>query len=410
MGTRYKERTTPPKVKIVEGSISSSSVVPMRRHLPQPRVLAFGAAVFLLAGSAFFLFSTTWARPRATIVLHPVMVFRSDIVQVVAMATPHTEAQSLARVLANTQSSPHLSVQATGIVQKQATAARGMLTFYNPTGFAQTVVGGTTIGQTELQVMTDQSVTIAAGSPSAANSATVAAHVLQTGTQGNIAPLTIDGLCTGCSGTDLAVKNLAAFWGGQDAVRYTTVRAADVTSVTPVQEPLLETQSRNGLREHIRAGEQLGAPVACAQRTTSDPAVGARAEHVFVGVTVTCTALVYNPADVMQRAATLFRSGIERSLDHHMILVQPVTARIQRPVVEHVPDTLSIPVLVGGRWLYHMSAAEQASLIRRLAGIVRKQALAEVLGIPGIEGATIEGIGGDDQLPADPGQLTLRIV
>jgi hypothetical protein len=285
-----------------------------------------------------------------------------------------------------------------------------MLTFYNPAGFAQTVVGGTTVAQAGLQVMTDQSVTIPAGTPSSANSATVTAHVLQTGTQGNIAPLTINGLCTGCSGTDLAVKNLAAFWGGQNAVQYTIVRAADVNSVTRSQQPLLEVQSRDGLLTQIRAGEQLGAPIACAQQTRSDPAVGARAVQVIVQVMVTCTALVYAPADAQQRAATLFQSGIERTLDRHMILIQPVTVRIQLPVVEHTPDTLFVSVLVEGHWLYHMSAGEQASLIRYLAGLPRKQALTKLLGIPGIKEAIIEGIQGNDPLPADPGQFTLRIV
>jgi len=403
MSRRATQQAEAPKITIVEGSFASSYLVPAKRRLPHPVILVCGVIVsgfiFSLAGWVFLPYAP-WMAPKATIVLHPETLVKSRVIQVAFTVIPRTA----------TQASPRLSVRATGIVRETATAAHGMLTFYNPAGFAQTVVGGTTIDQAGLQVMTDQSVSIPAGTPSSANSATVAAHVLQTGSQGNIAPLTIDGLCTGCSGTDLAVKNLAAFWGGQDAVQYMTVRAADVSGVTRAQEPLLEVQSRDGLREHIRAGEQLGAPVACAQQARSDPAAGARAVQVLVQVTVTCTALVYSPADAQQRAATLFQFGIERTLDRHLILIQPVTARIQLPVVEHTPDTLFVSVLVEGHWLYHMSAGEQASLIRHLAGLPRKQALTTLLGIPGIRGAIIEGIQGNDSLPADPGQFTLRIV
>lgn len=410
MGT-YNSKRAP--VMVVEGSIARSSLAkrPGKRRSPRWKFFPLECILLCVGGMLFGqVLLLLFAAPGATIVIHPVLEAKSGLVQLTATVTPTTAAQSQARQLTASQLAPARSVQTTGIVQKPATVAHGMLTFYNPAAVAQTVAAGTTftVGQQGLQIVTDQAVTIPPGTPSVAGSAPVAAHAQQTGRRGDIGPLTINGLCAQC-GTDIAVKNLGPFSGGQDVENYTAVSQADVDTVARSQELALEAQAHTALRGQMRGGEQLGTPIACAQQVTSRPPVGARATWASVQVAVSCTTLVFDPHDVQQRAAGLFAAAVERSLDRHQVLAR-LTARIQALVASRPGSTLFLWVLVEGRWIYRFSAAEQSRLMRHLAGKPREQALTELLNAPGIQEAEIEGIQGNDLLPSDPAQLTLQIV
>ena len=395
--------------RMVEGFIVSSSIAPTRLRPPR-----WTFPVLLLAlplvGVLLFVFPP-WTQSQATILIHPLSVEKHDLLHLTATVAPIDASQSQARRLSATSIAPQISVQATGVVQQQASVARGVLTFYNSASFPQTVAEGLifTVGQ-GIQIVTDQAVTIPPGTPAQASSVSVPAHVLQGGVPGNIGPLTIHSLCSECGGIAIAVKNLKPFSGGQDAQTFTVVAQTDLDNVARVQEGELVNQSHIVLLRQLHQGEQLGSPIHCAEHLTSEPVVGAKATQASIEVTEACTALAYDPLDIGHRAALLFHSQVQRSLDAHLALARPISTYIQLPIVETDPATLSISVSVSGRWVYQMSQAAQSRLIRQLEGLSYEQALAQLTTAPGVQTASIEGIGGNDLLPRDPAQFTVQVV
>src|SRR5579884_894022 len=80
-----------------------------------------------------------------------------------------------------------LSAATTGKGFQAAQAARGTLTFYNGEFTAQVIAAGTTFTTTSgISVVTEASVTLPAANPPNLGRASVAAHAIQTGPQGNI--------------------------------------------------------------------------------------------------------------------------------------------------------------------------------------------------------------------------------
>src|SRR5712692_4483158 len=283
--------------RMVEGFIVSSSIAPTRLRPPR-----WTFPVLLLAlplvGVLLFVFPP-WTQSQATILIHPLSVEKHDLLHLTATVAPIDASQSQARRLSATSIAPQISVQATGVVQQQASVARGVLTFYNSASFPQTVAEGLifTVGQ-GIQIVTDQAVTIPPGTPAQASSVSVPAHVLQGGVPGNIGPLTIHSLCSECGGIAIAVKNLKPFSGGQDAQTFTVVAQTDLDNVARVQEGELVNQSHIVLLRQLHQGEQLGSPIHCAEHLTSEPVVGAKATQASIEVTEACTALAYDPLDI----------------------------------------------------------------------------------------------------------------
>lgn len=402
--------------RYVEGSIVSSTIIstlsaakPLAAKKHPPAWL-----YLIILGLALALVRVTWlawaqGTPQATIIIHPTYVDKKAVIQLSAAVSPLTASQSTARQLTSQQTSPQIRVPATGIVRQPATSARGTLTFSNPTSSPQTILAGIQLNAGPgIQIITDRGAALPPGSSAGAGSVLVPAHVLATGTQGNISPFTLDGLCVPC-GNGIVVKNATPFAGGQDAATSTVVSLADLDKVARSELPALAAQARATLGEQRQKGEQVGTPITCAQQVGSTPPIGTRATLVSIQVIETCRALAYRPADVQQKAAALFRSEVQRLLDPHLILAGPITSHIETPFLVKMPEMLSIPVQVTGRWIYTLSGVEQAQLIRDLAGESRQRALGELEGEPGIAEVSIENSQGD-RLPHDPGQLSLRIV
>src|SRR5712692_7686937 len=395
--------------RMVEGFIVSSSIAPTRLRPPRWTFPVLLLALPLI-GVLLFVFPP-WTQPQATILIHPLSVEKHDLLHLTSTVAPTDASQSQPRRLSATAVSPQLSVQATGVVQQQASVARGTLTFYNLASFPQTIAEGLVfIASQGIQIVTDQTVTIQPGVSPAAGSASVSAHARQAGVLGNVGPLTIHGPCSPCGGTALAVKNLRPFLGGQDAQTFTVVTQANLDNVAHGHAPELVNQSQIVLGRQLHQGEQVGTPIGCTEHLTSEPGVGAKATLVSVEITETCTALAFDPQGIGHRAATLFRSQVERSLDAHLTLAGPITTHIQAAVVERTPDTLSISVQVAGRWVYQLSPTAQSRLIQQLEGLPCEQALAFLSAAPGIKQASIEGIGKNDLLPRDPARLTIEMI
>ena len=109
----------------------------------------------------------------------------------------------------------------TGVHTYSATTAQGTLTITNGSVISQTLPAGLTfISNSGISIMTDTAVFVPAGSANGYGFATVAAHALISGEQGNIPAYAINQV----EGSSVYIRNLAAFQGGRAAysVKYVT--------------------------------------------------------------------------------------------------------------------------------------------------------------------------------------------
>jgi hypothetical protein len=109
-----------------------------------------------------------------------------------------------------------VAIVPTGVKIYPATTAHGLLTITNGSIIAQVIPAGFIVQN----VATDIAVYVPAGSANGYGRATVPAHALMSGQQGNLSPLAINQVI----GSSVYIRNLSAFSGGQDAysVKYVT--------------------------------------------------------------------------------------------------------------------------------------------------------------------------------------------
>ncbi len=99
----------------------------------------------------------------------------------------------------------------TGIKTYQATAAHGVLTIYNGSVFSQGIPQGMILtSKSGIEIVTNTSVFVPAGNPPNFGIATVSAHAVIAGDQGNIVAQDMNTIF----GSSLYIRNLVAFTGG----------------------------------------------------------------------------------------------------------------------------------------------------------------------------------------------------
>lgn len=167
----------------------------------------------------------------------------------------------------------------TGIHNYPATRAKGTLTLYNgsslteqlPTGFIVTT-------STNIEIATDASVLIPGAHLPNVGIATVSAHAVIGGIQGNIAPYTLQAMY----GSSISIKNLTAFSGGHDSHTETYSTGDDQTKALNAARAQLQdeqaTQSHTGLltgpcKEAVKQSEtEITVTSACQYLTYHAPA------------------------------------------------------------------------------------------------------------------------------------------
>lgn len=124
----------------------------------------------------------------------------------------------------------------TGTKTIPATTATGTLTIYNGSILSHELPAGLILtGKDGVEIVTDQAVTIPAGSAPSYGIATVSAHAVVPGAQGNIQADDISAVYN----SDITIKNLSSFTGGADARTETFVTAGDThTALTKAQYAL----------------------------------------------------------------------------------------------------------------------------------------------------------------------------
>jgi len=183
-------------------------------------------------------------------------------------------------------------VPTTGRVHVPATQARGLVTFYNSLTQPQVIDAGTLfIGADGEQIVTDQAAYVPAGDYTSNGQATVWAHALNTGVEGNVKAGDISGPC--CRAFIQAVNS--AFSGGHDA--------RDIQAVAKSAQLQQSLQAR--LSTLLSPGNTLVTPVPCSTHTASSQAVGTQASQMSVTVRQTCTPAAYNLSELERSLASL---------------------------------------------------------------------------------------------------------
>jgi hypothetical protein len=102
--------------------------------------------------------------------------------------------------------------------------ARGILTLSNGSIISQELPKGFILtGKDGIEIVTDAAVFVPAGNANGYGIATVSAHALVSGLQGNLRAFAIDQVY----GTSLYIRNLRSFTGGQEAYTVTFITSQD---------------------------------------------------------------------------------------------------------------------------------------------------------------------------------------
>lgn len=125
-----------------------------------------------------------------------------------------------------------------------ATLAYGVLTIYNGSIFTQAIPQGFTLMSSNgIEIRTDALVQVPPGNAPDYGRATVSAHAVLPGRQGNIAMGSVNTVY----GAYITIKNLSAFQGGQDTQTEAFTTAADRTTALRAARERLTLQKPIGL-------------------------------------------------------------------------------------------------------------------------------------------------------------------
>lgn len=138
----------------------------------------------------------------------------------------HVQTMSVPAHFSTVTLSAQTAIKATGKKTYAATHATGYLTIYNASFLNQSLPSGFVMSsQNGIEVMTDTSVFIPANNPPSDGVASVHAHTLIAGSQGDIQA----GALNAVYNSSLYIRNLESFTGGHDAYSKTLVTSLDRT-------------------------------------------------------------------------------------------------------------------------------------------------------------------------------------
>lgn len=349
--------------------------------------------------------------PQATITLFTTQKQLTQTYAYLAVTGTPDEHQNQipARMLSFTSPTRSVTVTTTGTGYTAATRAAGSATFYNEAPYVQEIAAGTVITTaTGIQIVTDQTVTIAAGSGTTNGSSETAAHTIQAGSRANLPAFTINALC--CLSGILA-QNTSAFTGGADPKPYPMLSLADVQrEAASLITPLYETAHQQ-LQQQIKPVERLLQPVQCREQTNSTPAVGEQATTASVSVSASCTAHVYDYSRLQALTQAAFiADGIKQLGSNFTQRRNPTLTLVKTRLLDNAHQIYELTVTAAGTLVFHLSPAQTRTLKRQLAGQRLAAAQRQLLALAGVIGVYIlPARQGDSQLPTDPNQIALIV-
>ena len=367
--------------------------------------------VVLLLTMIAFQVLLMFLTPAPTITLVPVVRKLSTTATMMAVSGAPTGMQIPARLLPPLTLIQTIRAIATGKGHQDAEAAIGTITFYNGLFTSQTVAAGTTLtGSDGVQVVTDQLAVIPAAlatTPPTYGQVTISAHALKSGTQGNIHVRDINQAC--CLPSVLA-QNTAAFQGGQHEQDYTVVTRGDIDHGVASLTTTLIPSAHAAFSAQLTTNEALVTP-ACTRTVTTDHQAGAEAAMITITVSEHCAAIAYDAAALQKQAAQVLTRELGRREGAHYRLIGAIQANVLHArIIDQRREVAGITVHIEGMWMYQFSQQELQRIRQLIAGKTPPQAVRLLLGLPGIQRATLEGLGATRSLLRDSFRIQVHIL
>src|SRR6266446_5579307 len=324
--------------------------------------------LFLCLASIAFQLHLILNPPIATIILIP----KSQTISLTATV-------QLGRVIPPTTLSQEKTVPTTGHGHQDAKAATGTVTVNNGSNTPQTVTAGTVFtGNDGIQVATDTDATIPAANPPLEGQATVPAHTLTANAKGNIQAYDINLAVS----SDLTVKNLSNFSGGQDARDFQTVTKQDIANAAAPLKTTLAQSMQGALTGQTKSGEALVTPT-CTPTITTDHQIGQEATQVKVTVSETCSGVAYNTQELTTKATQLLTTQALKKLGTGYSLLGDVQVTTTTATVTASRPTIAFTC--NGVWVYALSNQAQEHIKDLIKGKTTQDALHLLASQPGIE-------------------------
>ncbi len=285
------------------------------------------------------------------------------------------------------------TVPTTGHGHTPARQAIGYVTFYNALTSPQSIPSGTQLsGASSEQVVTDATAYVPAGNLSSNGQATVRAHALAYGPQGNIKAGDIFGPC--CKPFIQVVNS--TFSGGQNARDFQAVAKNDVDTMVSNLSAQVDHAMVLSLASLVANNETMVTPVPCTTHTLSNHPVGAAAPTVTVTVTQTCTPLAYKTNEF----ETLASSALAEAAPGGTIRLGEITTHTSKTLLQG--QMLLLTVKASGNFGYHYNSQ---ALAKSVAGKSQQEATRLLLQLPGIERVQIQGT-----IPGQPERIHVVVI
>jgi hypothetical protein len=374
--------------------------VPLEQEPPTPRsripysLLVVATGVVCLAVLLAHLFLPAFLAPPATVTIIPLS----------RVLTTVTTLSLQGRPLGPLTLAQTATVPATGHRHRDAQRARGALTFFNGLLSNQTITAGTVLtGSSGVQVVIERAAFIPGGNPPVYVQATVPAHALLPGPQGD---LRAGDIHQACCAPSVVADNLAAFIGGQDARDETVVTHADLDTAAITLKASLDKAERAALQSQVNGEEALVSPP-CQTRLTSDHHAGDAATSLQVTVTAICRGLASARNAAEEAAQQALTQQAVRQLERGYTLSGTIQVIIlQATITDQTRGMATVWVQAEATYTYQLSQQEVRYIRHLIAGASRQQALSDLLQLPGIQSATVSTA----TLPADPDTIQIVIV
>jgi hypothetical protein len=383
---------------------------------PSRRVLVLALICLVVLLSVMTAYACSIWLPPATVTIIPTsetFIVTRTLAITTTMTTSGAPGTSTTttipgRLLPTFAASQQKTVQTTGAGHSDAQAARGVITFYNSALYAQTIPAGTLLtGADSIQVVTDTDAVIPAGSLSVNGQATVSAHAVEVGPQGNINAGDIYGPC--CRQNVMAANS--AFSGGALARDYRVVSQQDLQGSTQSLTSALSKSMQAAEENQVNARETLITPPLCTSTTTSDHQAGDEAQQVSVTVQERCTGVVYSTAAMQQVMMQASASEASKTLgsDYRMLSTPQLTVTLPAQQQQQ-QDKITVQVKSASTWAYHFSDSQLTSMRASIAGMSTQTASKWLLRVPGVQQATFNSTNGSDVLPQDVSRIHMDVL
>jgi hypothetical protein len=388
----------PPDLNVVEATFVSQKTKKIEPIDP----LMYGTGLFFvslvlscLALQIFLIMNP----PIATVTIFPKgrTVTLSGTLQLGRLLSPITLSQSAI-------------TKTTGKGHQDARSARGTITFYNGSFTGQTLPAGTVLtGADGVQMTIDQDAYLPPESqtiPPTLGQITVSAHALVPGTKGNIPAGDIN---QGCCAPSILAQNTAPFYNGQDERNYQTVARNDIYSVAIPLETTLSESMHGALTAQITQNEQLQI-LPCTPRVISDHQPGDEAPLVKLTVSMVCSGIAYNTANLQNQAIQLLTAQAGKKLGIGYTLFGNVQVSVKAATTQTTADnTVVLSFTAQGTWVYALNAQEQQHIKLLIAGKTKQEAFQLLASMPGIEKVSLRW-DENTKLPKDNHNIQILVI